>query len=75
MNDERYEQPNCSSTPGHTKEDYCHDHGGWGSEYIPCRKCGVIRGKNTMPEMPSGLTLDEAFAWGAEQINGRLKRI
>ena len=50
------------------KTNYCHDHGGWGSDITPCKVCGKLCTSSTMPEMPKGLTWDEALQWGAKQI-------
>jgi hypothetical protein len=55
-----------------TKLDYCHDHGGWGGEGIPCKVCGVVGKPNLMPPIPSGLSFDQALQWGAEQINRQI---
>jgi len=57
-----------------TQHDYCHEHGGWGSDTIPCRVCGSFSPPNTMPTMPDGLTWNQAFTWGAEQITKQLTK-
>ena len=58
--------------PRFSRDDYCSKHGGWCGEGIPCKVCGVIGQPNSMPEIPSGLTYEEALLWGAEQIRLRL---
>lgn len=55
------------------KDDYCHDHGGWGSSVKPCTVCGTLRPPNTFPHIPEGLTFTQVLEWGASQMNTQIK--
>lgn len=59
---------------GDLMDDYCSDHGGWGSWEKPCKICGRVRTDEQIPEIPKGLSFDEALAWGAEQINKKIMK-
>jgi hypothetical protein len=61
------------SAPKDTKKDFCHEHGGWGSDVTPCKVCGVFSPPNTFPEIPEGLSFDDALKFGAEEIAKRLR--
>lgn len=55
-------------------DEYCREHGGWGSTSKPCKVCGHTR-RDVLPEMPKGLTFDQALEWGAKEINKHMKNI
>lgn len=55
-------------------DDWCSEHGGWGSRTKPCKVCGAISPPNDLAEIPDGLSYDESVSFLAMEMELSISR-